>query len=259
MALDFYTQIGSFTLQTFTVLLGVGVLLSGGIGLLLAKGRYARFADAYLCALALAIVGGRAGHVLLSWEHFAYNPAEALQLASGGLDWHGAVIGGLVGLGLGARWRKIDFHGALETLTFALPLVCFFTWAGCSVVACGYGQEVETLAYYPPLIVHEAPTVYGGAAPRYNTQFLGMALAVIAALLALVLFSRRKGRGWRFWGILALMSLGMFGLGFLRADTGTSPSANLRQDQWLDLLILLIACTGFLWAGRRPSAPNLSE
>lgn len=255
---DFYTQIGSFTLQSFTVLLGIGVLFSGLVGLALARGRYARCADAYLCAVALAVIGSRAVHVLLSPVHFAYNPSEMLQIASGGLNWHGAVIGGLVGLALGAWWRKIPFRQLLDTLTLSLPLVCFFAWAGCSVAACGYGQEVETLAYYSPLVVHEAPTVYGGAAPRYNTQFLGMALAVIAAGFAGMLCFRNKGQGWRFWGVLALVSVGMFSIGFIRADAGGT-LAGLRQDQWLDLLLFVGSCAALIWALRHPLTPKLSE
>jgi phosphatidylglycerol:prolipoprotein diacylglycerol transferase len=254
---DFYTQIGSFTLQTFTVLVAVGVLLSGAVGLLIAKGHYARLADVYLCALLVGMIGARLGHVWLSPAHFAYNPAEIFQLSAGGLDWHGGVLGALIGVALGVRWRKLNPHAVLDTLTFALPLICFFTWAGCSVAACAYGQEVETLAYYPPLIVHEAPTVYGGAAPRYHTQLLGMALAVIAIFPALMLFFRGKGKGRRFWGVLALVSLGMFGLGFLRADAAEI-FAGLRQDQWLDLLILLIAGVGFIWAKRPPLPLKLS-
>lgn len=113
-------------------------------------------------------------------------------------------------------------------------------WWGCLGAACGYGAEVDTLARYPAWAVAELPDVYGLPAPRWNTQVFGMALG--AALLPLMALLAARGwlRGRRFWLALALLSAGMFAIGFVRADYAPT-LAGLRADQWLDLILMTLA------------------
>jgi hypothetical protein len=82
--------------------------------------------------------------------------------------------------------------------------------------------------------------VYGIVAPRWNTPLFGVALAVLVGLVMLACAWRGWARGRRVWLALALLSAGMFALGFVRGDS--SPILlNLRADQILDLLILAIS------------------
>ena len=62
--------------------------------------------DAGLGACLGGVIGARIVHVLLNWAYFADNLSEALHPNAGGLDWHGAVIGGLIGLALVAWVRS---------------------------------------------------------------------------------------------------------------------------------------------------------
>lgn len=234
-----YTTLGPLTLPTFTLLLALAVAAAAAISLYRAPVR-AGAADCGLAALAGAAVGARAAHVLLNLDYFAGAPAEALRFSAGGLNWHGAVVGGLAGLWLAARWRRVDAAALLDRLALALPLLVFAVWWGCLGAACGYGAEVDTLAHYPAWMVAELRDVYGLPAPRYNTQVFGMALG--AALLPVMALVTRRGwlRGRRFWLALALVSAGMFAIGFARADY-TPAIAGLRADQWLDLVLLALA------------------
>ncbi|MBK8023442.1 MAG: prolipoprotein diacylglyceryl transferase [Chloroflexi bacterium] len=57
--------------------------------------------DLALVAAAGALIGGRVEHVLLHWaDWFSAHPEEIVRLSLGGLGWHGAVVGGLVGVGM---------------------------------------------------------------------------------------------------------------------------------------------------------------
>jgi prolipoprotein diacylglyceryltransferase len=138
------------------------------------------------------------------------------------------------------RWRKLEFARLLDVLTPALPLLALAGWWGCRAANCGFGAEVDTLANYPPLVVAELPDVYGIPAPRYNTQAFGLALALLVFGLTVWLFRRGLLVGRRFWLVLALLSAGMFGIGFFRADYAVE-IVNLRADQWLDLGVLLVS------------------
>jgi phosphatidylglycerol---prolipoprotein diacylglyceryl transferase len=246
--------LGPLTLRTFTACLMLAVAFSAGIGLYRqrAQGRAGAVADAYLGAIIGGVILARLFHVLLNWNTFSENLNEVFRLSSGGLDWHGAVIGGLIGLGLVARWRGLNSAELRESLTLALPLLALAGWAGCWASSCGYGKEVDTLAHYPAFAVAESPDVYGIIAPRYNTQFFGMALAVVTLLLAGVMTWRvpnlrpklrlDMGRlaGRQFWLTLGVLSMGMFFLGFLRADS-VPIIAGLRADQWLDGLLVAVS------------------
>ena len=234
----FYTTIGPFTLQTFTFFVMLSVLVSAGISLARIHENRGKWADLCLAALIVGVIGARAGHVLLNWDYFIYNTSEIWRVSSGGLDWHGAIIGGLTGLYLAARWYRINPTFLIDLLALALPLIGLATWWSCLAANCGYGAEVDTLANYPSFMVSEAPDVYGLPAPRYNTQLFGLLLSTILLMLVLVL----RWRGWlqngQFWLILTLSSLGMFVIGFWRGDYAVM-IAGLRGDQWLDVALLL--------------------
>jgi len=221
-----------FHVPAFSFALIVGIAVSLGVGLRRAQ-RPGAVVDVCLAALALALVGARIVHVLLNWSYFADNLSEALRPSAGGLDWHGVVIGALIGLALAARWRRLSARDLLDQLTPALPLLALAGWIGCAAAVCGWGAEVDTLAHYSPFVASESRDVYGIIAPRYNTQVFGMVLALVLLIVSLVLIQRGWLRYRRFWLVLAFLSLGMFVIGFFRGDP-VPMVAGLRADQVLD-------------------------
>lgn len=241
----FYTTIGPLQLQTFTLALALAVAAGIGWSAYQLPNQRGAVVDACLGALAGGVIGARLVHVLLNWSYFAYNTSEIWRLRSGGLDWHGALLGGLIGLWVICRWRRLEFARLLDMLTPALPLLALAGWWGCRAANCGFGAEVNTLANYPPLVVAELPDVYGIPAPRYNTQLFGLVLALLALGLTIWLFRRGLLVGRRFWLVLALLSAGMFAIGFFRADYALQV-ADLRADQWLDLAAMFLSIM-LLW------------
>lgn len=193
------------------------------------KGQGARGVDGLLIALCGAALLGRAGHVLLNWDYFAVHSDEALRLDLGGIDWHFAVFGALIGLWLGSRLRRFDFN---RTLAWCAPLVGvigLLVWQMCAGVGCAAGSEVDTLARYPALIVAELPDRYGLIAPRWNTPLMGMAGSLIVLVIGLIAL-RRKWDARGFWIALALMALIMLLIGAFRPIT--------EAERVLDALIV---------------------
>jgi prolipoprotein diacylglyceryltransferase len=175
----------------------------------------ARWIDGALIALIGAALLGRAGHVLLSWDYFALHPAEALRLDLGGIDWHLAAAGGLIGLWIGARLRRFAFNRALAWCAPLVGVIALLVWRMCAGVGCAAGVEVDTLARYPALIVAELPDRYGIVAPRWNTPLMGMVGSLIVWVFGLIAVRRRwEARG--FWLSLALMALIMLIIGAFR-------------------------------------------
>ncbi len=187
-----YTQIGFWNIPTFRLTVGIAILLSLAIGLYRQRPR-GRVLDVYLGALVLGIIGARAFHIALNWDYFTDNRAEIWVIGAGGLDWHGAVLGGLLGLALVlwlqriiTRSIRLSFNDLLLSLTFALPLIGLGGWVGCLAAGCGYGKEVNSLANYPRWMTSELVDVFGIVAPRYNTPYFGIALCLVGFLLLLL-------------------------------------------------------------------------
>ncbi len=260
---DLIVRLGPFVISTFTLSLALGagatfVLLWGQTRSSLRMGQ---IADVCLGALIGAAVGGRLAHVALNWSYFSAHASEITRLSAGGIDWHGALIGGLPGCLAAARWRRVPFSLVLDSLAPALPLLMVASWYGCLAATCGYGLEVDTLARYPSWAVAETPDVYGIAAPRYNTQVFGIVLAALTLLIALGLTRIRALRGSRFWVVLALLSAEMFGIGFARGDFALS-AGGLRVDQWLDLGLIalsVVAIAGQVMSGIRGTASRMTH
>ncbi len=227
-----------FTVPVYSLALTLGIALSIGLGLRRAALRPSVIIDAGLAACLGGVIGARIVHVLLNWSYFADAFSEALHPNAGGLDWHGAVIGGLIGLALVAWVGKVKLRDLLDALAPALPLLALAGWIGCWAAVCGYGAEVDTLAHYPAWAAAESRDVYGIIAPRYNTQIFGMALAIGLLVISVVLIRRGWLKNRRFWFLLALLSIGMFAIGFFRGDYAVMV-AGLRADQMLDAGVFL--------------------
>lgn len=245
-------QIGPFVIRTYTLLLDLGIL--AGLGVLTWHGwqtedKAAEWIDTGLGALVGGLIFGRAGHVAIYWSYFAEHPGEIAQIWLGGIDWHAAMMGGLIGLWIMSVVRGVLFRPLTDVLSFVLPIEAILIYAGCLSTSCGHGREVPSLAGYPPLVVMELPDLYGVAAPRFTTQLFGMALGLLLLTLSLVLARMIRRRGVRFWIVLAALGLGAFGIGFARGDE-IRMVGWLRLDQALDLTIVLIGLLGTLIAAR---------
>lgn len=254
---ELMTTLGPLTLRSFVFFIGLSLAASVGVVLVRLRpvAQAGHVVDALLGGLLGAVAGARLGHVALNWDTFAAHTGEIVRLSAGGLDWHGALFGGLLGLALVARWRRLPLSVLLDALTPVLPLIALGVWYGCWAAACGYGREVDTLANYPAYAVAELPDVYGIVAPRYSTQVFGLGLSLGLLVVAVALLASGRLAGRRFWGVLALLGAGLFAIGFYRGDASAFVGG-LRFDQWLDLLVSIVGVVGFVLAGRWQATPQ---
>lgn len=242
--LEPYTTIMGVSLNTVTYYAGIGVLLAFGVGVVLLRQHYrlAQVIDSGLVILVLALVGARAGQVLLDFDYFRDHVDQALWLNEGGLNWHGAFVGGLMGSWIASRVFKVHIAPLMDALAVVLPLVAALTWYGCSGWGCGYGREVTTMADYPAVLVVESRDIFGLTAPRMNTHGIGMLLSLTLAVIALGLTGLNWLYGRRLWLIVSLFSCCMLVLGLWRGDFAPL-FWNLRIDQWWDAGLLILSIT----------------
>lgn len=241
-----------FTINTYAFLLGLGIILSIGISVITyrrnAPDAVVATIDTCLGGLTSGIIVGRVGHVCIHWTYFSEHISEALQIDAGGLNWHSAVIGAVLGAWLVKTifHRQIDLHLLIESWTLAIPIIGLMGWWACETFWCGYGIEVDNLSNYPSLLVWEAPAMNGMIAPRFATQSLGMRWALIVVAVMLVCIWHGWLRRRRFGASLMLWAIGMLLLGYLRGDS-VPMWAGLRIDQWLDALMLILGGGYVFW------------
>ena len=232
---------GGITLSTYTTLISLALIIGAGFTLYRTRpAKRLQVLDVLLIGLILGILMARLEHVVLNWNYFAYNTHEITQIHKGGLDWHGAVIGAGIGIGLMRRWRRVALVELIDNLTLLLPLLSLAIWWGCWSASCRYGAEVVTLVDYPAWMVWEGRDIFGIYAPRFHTQFIGMMFSFVLLTMTLVLFWRNWLVLKRFWLLLSLVTGIMFFTSFLQGDYSLLIN-RLRVSQYVDGVLIIFA------------------
>jgi phosphatidylglycerol:prolipoprotein diacylglycerol transferase len=246
-------RIGPLVIRTYTLLLDI--MLVGGLVVLgwqghRQDGKASAWIDAGLMCAVGGLIGGRLIHVLLYGAYFRENPVEILRVWRGGIDWHGAVIGGLLALVIASLQGHVRFRAFADVLAFLLPAGAALIYTGCWMTSCGHGREVTSLADFPPLIAQELPDLFGVMAPRLASQMFGLIWSLILLGAAALLARRLSVEGVRLWVILLLTAAGAFAIGFMRGDA-IAVIGGLRVDQVLDVGMIILATLGFMLARRQ--------
>lgn len=236
--------------QTYTVFILLAIFASVG-WLVLRVPREERGAlfDCILGGVVGAVLAGRALHVAFWQAYFAQNRAQIWQVSDGSIEWHGALLGAIIGVGIVSRWRQVDLRWMARQAAWVIPLLGVAGWWGCAAGRCAYGDPVQLMSDYPLWMTWDAPDIYNVWEPRFAVQRLGASAAVgILALMLLLI--------WREWlpqrraGLALLLISGVgFMLGFLRGDYAPV-ILGLRADQWLDGLTFLMGCGWLILAGQ---------
>ena len=73
------------------------------------------------------ILGGRIGYILFyNLDFYIHFPIEMLKLWNGGMSFHGALVGVMIGMYIFCRKNKIDVLAAFDLGTCAVPVGIFF-------------------------------------------------------------------------------------------------------------------------------------
>jgi phosphatidylglycerol:prolipoprotein diacylglycerol transferase len=239
-------------MSTYTVLLDAGLLIALVLVGQRARRRVARpqrWLDAAVVALVSGVVGGRLGYVLGHQAYFVQHPEEILQFWEGGLAWHGALVGTIVGLSLATQALALRFWRLADEIALVAPLVGAAGGLGCLAVGCAYGRPGAG----PDWLLADLPDLYGVWALRPNVQ-LASALWSLALAMPLSAVRRWWRPGTTTGLFLALYGGGLAVLSPLRGDP-VRVVAGWRLDTWLNGLVgvagLVILGFGLIGRERR--------
>jgi phosphatidylglycerol:prolipoprotein diacylglycerol transferase len=207
--------------------------------------------DVGLASLVGGVVGGRVLYVLYDLDYYRDYPGDIIRVWHGGLDWHGAVLGGLVAAYLLSLVREVNLNDWLDGAALAVPFGVMAVWWACREAGCGYGLSGNDVADWPDLLTGFLPDANGNIERRFELQIFGI-------LSGLVIFGVAVGLTWydrlrhaRFWLILSLNGAVTYLLSYGRANQDT-----LRDERMWDLTLAIGSLLIAVWVLRDRNAPT---
>ena len=214
--------------------------------------------DLGLWALVGSIIGARVVFVALNWGGFALRPQEAFFVwETGGLSFHGGLLGGVVAALLLARRRRVPFWSLADMAAPGIALGYGIARFGCFFNGCCYGAPTSLPWGVQFPIYPDSPIT---TEPSHPTQIYSALGSFV--ILAVLLWARARlpVRGQLFLLYLALYSILRSLVEVLRRDyTAQRAFDGITQAQVLSAIVFVAAVFGTLWFRRRggsASAPG---
>jgi phosphatidylglycerol---prolipoprotein diacylglyceryl transferase len=216
--------------------------------------------DLGLLMLIFAILGARlwyaafpppsAQSIGIDANFYRSSPLDFLAFWQGGFAMPGAFIGGAIGFLLIILRKKGDINTWLRIIAPVIPMLVGIIIWGNFINQQNYGLPTNVPW---AILIDPAFRLPGyGQLERYHPLFLYQSLWSFLVLLLVVLFDKKKPAAnplpSLFWLMLTALSLGLFGLEFLRLDAGAASVAN--RVFWL---FLVIFCPIMLALRSRPN------
>lgn len=214
--------------------------------------------DALLLAVPLGIVCSRLYYVAFEWDLYRDNLFKIFDTRSGGLAFYGGVIGGILGVLIIARFKKIKLHRMVDFLIVYIPLGQAFgrwgnffnqeafgnntnlPWGMISNQTRSYLAALGQPALNPDLPVH----------PTFFYEFLANIL-IFFILLRIRKQSKQKFETLAWY--LVLYGAVRFFVESIRTDSLFIGKTNLRVSMLLSALMVVcgLLFLGYHWAKDR--------
>lgn len=257
--------LGPFTVRWYGIAYAVALLV--GLGILNLETRrkgldldFNDLIDFVLLSFPLGLIGARLYYVLFYLDYFRRTPLAIVGLRSGngfglsGLAIHGGLIGGLVGLVVFVKLKKVDFRRFADALAPALILGQAIGRAGNLLNGDAYGYPTEL----PWGIVFRSNTAAGAEFPNQSLHPTMIYEMILDLLIFVFLWRLRKDRYKPgFVGIMYLISysIGRSLVSFFRAGSlwiGPIRAAHLAS-------ILIVGWSGYYLFDRKLYLPDRGE
>lgn len=198
--------------------------------------------DMAFWAIPLGIIGARIYYVMFNWRVFADDPLSAFRIWEGGIAIYGAVIGGLLGVLIFARIRRLNPFILTDMVVPGLALAQGIGRWGNYFNMEAFGREITNPAWQFFPIGVQIPS--GEGYTWHMATFFYESCWDIAVFAALwfVIRKRSSHPGTLTLWYLLLYGIGRFFIEGLRTDS--LRLGQLRVSQMLSLI--LAACAGIL-------------
>jgi phosphatidylglycerol:prolipoprotein diacylglycerol transferase len=214
-------HIGDFPIRSYGVVIALAILLAMGVAYNLAKGTMYQkhLTDIVFYIVIGGIIGARFWEVFFfEFGYYSKHPVEILMIWNGGLSIQGSIIGGILGVILYTRRKKVSFWEFADILAPALVLGQAIGRVACFLNGDAFGSPTGSnfgLIYPKGTIAYET---YGNQ-PLWPAEVMEAQWDLIVFSSLIVLKNKKWSTGIIFLMYNILYSTGRFALEFLRGDT----------------------------------------
>lgn len=245
----------------YGVLMALGILI--GVWLTIREGKRKKLTeddilDMCLVIIPSGVVGARLYYVIFEWASYASNPIRALYIWEGGLAIYGAVIGGLIGMFIYSRVKKIRFLKLADCIAPGLVLAQAIGRWGNFFNQEAFGLPINNgeLMWFPFAVYIEGYHTFNGQ-PCSNPYHMATFFyeSVWCLIVFIILWSCRKKFKHDSDAILsyaALYGLERMFVERLRGDSlyiikpGGAIAAGVRVSEMLSFILVVATAAFFL-------------
>ena len=245
----------------YGVLMALGILI--GVWLTLREGKRKKLTeddilDMCLVIIPSGVVGARLYYVIFEWASYASNPIRALYIWEGGLAIYGAVIGGLIGMFIYSRVKKIRFLKLADCIAPGLVLAQAIGRWGNFFNQEAFGLPINNgeLMWFPFAVYIEGYHTFNGQ-PCSNpyhmaTFFYESAWCLIVFIILWSCRKKFKHDGDAILSYAALYGLERMFVERLRGDSlyiikpGGAIAAGIRVSEMLSFILVVAIAAFFL-------------
>ena len=200
-------------------------------------------------AVVAGLIGGKVLYYITTFREIFADPSLLLEIADGFVI-YGALIGGVLGVVLFCRYKRLNYLSYFDLAVPSVALAQGFGRIGCLLAGCCYGRETDN----PIGIVFHASEYAPNGVTLMPTQIISSVLNFIH-FAVLVVFAKKykKGEGQVAGLFFVLYSAGRFFLEFLRGDAERGNVGALSTSQFIAIFMFAFGCLLFLYLGKRKS------
>ncbi|MEZ5424837.1 MAG: prolipoprotein diacylglyceryl transferase [Pyrinomonadaceae bacterium] len=259
-------RIGNFPINTYGVLLAVGLLLALFAAAQLAKRDGLPKERIYDLGL-WTIIGGLLGSkILMIFTEENVNVFSLDFLRSGGV-YFGGFLGGVAALIFLIRWYKLPFWKVADAFAPGVALGQFFGRQGCFSAGCCWGKPTDLpWAVHFTEAAHEhtgVPIYYGDGSSVYlhPTQLYESFAMLIVFGILVYLHRKKRFDGQVFIAYAIIYSIIRFSIEFVRDDPrgdlfGLTTLTGLSTSQMISLLVAVGAIAFMIWRLKNAKTPT---
>ncbi len=224
--------------------------------------------DLGLAATVGGAVGSRLFYFIPHWITGLERGGSLVSAWSEGAGFWGALFGGMTGLALMARWKKLPFLPVWDAVAAKMPFGFTSGKLGCFLAGCCYGPRCDgalgisfvpgSLAYQTQRAAGLIPAGAPRALPVHPTQVyeVVLVLALFGMLAWVQRRSRRPGETTLAW--FSGYAVTRFVVEFFRDDPGRHGfGSSLLSDSQITSIVV-VAASGVFWSLLRRREPAAS-
>lgn len=195
--------------------------------------------DLAFWAIPLGIIGARAYYAIFNWQMFADDPLSVLRVWEGGIAIYGAVIGGLLGVLIFAKRRKLSPFILTDMIVPGLALAQGIGRWGNYFNMEAYGREIANPAWQFFPIGVQIPSATGYTWHMATFFYESCWDIAVFSFLWFVVRKRAEKPGTTILCYILFYGLGRFFIEGLRTDS--LMLGRFRVSQLLSLLMIIVA------------------